>query len=156
MPGRLRGQLEEARKRREVEQRELMRQEEARARGDMAASAQQRILIVGPCASGKSALVEILRENGYNAHAAAQEHSHVPSMWLMNNPSHLIFLEVNIETIKTRRNVSWGEEFLQEELHRLAHAHAHADLIIDTNVLTLQQVGDTALEFLQSNGHRPV
>lgn len=118
-------------------------------RGDGLDVPAQRIVVVGPCASGKSALVNLLRERGYNAHAAAQEHSYVKTMWQMTKPSHLIFLEVNLPTIKQRRRVSWGEDYLQEELVRLAHARANADIIIDTNNLTVEQVAECALEFLK-------
>ncbi len=152
MRGPLRGQLEEARKRREVEKRELERRLAASPNGDGVGVAPQRIVVVGPCASGKSALVDALRERGYNAHSAAQEHSHVQTMWLMNNPSHLIYLDANLETIKQRRRVSWGEDFLQEERRRLAHARAHADIIINTNHLTLPQVVEQAVKFLAAAG----
>jgi len=150
MPGQLRGQLEEARKRREAEQRELERVSVAQANGTEAA--RQRILVVGPCASGKSAVVEALRQQGYNAHSAAQEHSHVQTMWLMNNPTHLIFLEVNMANIRQRRSVSWGEDYLQEERRRLAHAREHADIIIDTNQHPLPEVITEAVNFLKSAG----
>jgi ABC-type phosphate/phosphonate transport system ATPase subunit len=154
MPGNLRGQLEEARRRREVEQREFERQQAALHNGDIARGAHQRILIVGPCASGKSALVEALRQQGYNAHSAAQEHSHVKTMWMMNKPSHLIYLEVGIEAIKQRRTINWGAEFLQEENLRLAHARAHADCIINTDSLTPEQVVARAITFLHEVGLR--
>ncbi|MEI7557018.1 hypothetical protein [Candidatus Chlorohelix sp.] len=154
MPGNLRGQLEEARRRREVEQREFERQQTALREGDIARGTRQRILIVGPCASGKSLLVEALRQQGYNAHSAAQEHSHVKAMWLMNKPSHLIYLEVGIEAIKRRRSISWGAEFLQDENLRLAHARAHADCIINTNNLTPEQVAAHAITFLREAGLR--
>jgi deoxyadenosine/deoxycytidine kinase len=150
MPGKLRGQLEEARRRREVEQRELERQLQAHANGDVAGMNRQRIVVVGPCASGKSALVEILRNAGLNAHSAAQEHSHVPTMWMMSNPSHLIYLDAGLETIKKRRAVSWGQEFLEEERHRLAHARDHADLIINTDSMSLPQVAEKVLEFINT------
>ncbi len=150
MPGQLRGQLEEARKRREVEQREQERVLAATANG--VEVARQRILVVGPCASGKSALVEALRQHGYNAHSAAQEHSHVKTMWLMNNPTHLIFLEVNMENIRQRRSVSWGEDYLEEENRRLAHAREHADIIIDTNRIPLPEVITEAVDYLKSAG----
>jgi len=39
------------------------------------------IAVVGPCASGKTRLVQALRERGYNAREVAQNYSHVPTMW---------------------------------------------------------------------------
>ncbi len=144
----MRGQLEEARRRREAEEREQNRRLELSEQGDGTDVPPQRIVVVGPCASGKSALVNILRDQGYNAHAAAQEHSYVQAMWLMTNPSHLIYLDVGLNAIKQRRPVSWGEEYLQEENRRLAHARDHADIIIETDNLTLEQVASHALDFL--------
>jgi len=145
----MRGQLEEARRRREAEARELERRLHLSEQGDGSDVSLQRIVVVGPCASGKSALVNLLREQGFNAHAAAQEHSYVPTMWLMTNPSHLIYLDVSMPIIKKRRQVSWGEQYLEEENRRLAHAYKHADIIIDTNNLSVKQVAQCALEFLK-------
>lgn len=148
--GPLRGQLKEAQTRKEVEARELRRRLALSRDGSGNDVQRQRIVVVGPCASGKSALVEKLREYGYNAHAAAQEHSYVPAMWNMTKPSHLIYLDVDLENIKRRRQVSWGETYLQEENRRLAHAHAHADIILDTNQLNLEEVTALVLEFLNN------
>lgn len=145
----MRGQLEEARRRKEAEARELKRRIELSEVGDGSDVPRQRIVVVGPCASGKSALVNILRDEGYNARAAAQEHSYVQTMWMMSNPSHLIYLDAGLDAIKKRRRVSWGEDYLQEENRRLAHARAHADIVIETDNLTLEQIAGLALEFLQ-------
>ena len=45
-----------------------------------------RIVVVGPCASGKSTLVSGLREHGYDALASGQEHSEVHHLWRRTNP----------------------------------------------------------------------
>lgn len=144
----MRGQLEEARKRREAEARELSRRRTLSPDGDVRSVPEQRIVVVGPCASGKSLLVEALRERGYNAHAAAQEHSYVQTMWMMTNPSHLIYLDADMATIRGRRPVSWGQAYLDEENDRLAHARQSADIIISTNELTSGEVVAQALDFL--------
>lgn len=145
----MRGQLEEARKRREAENRELRRRLEISPNGDPSAVPYQRIVVVGPCASGKSMLVEALREHGYNAHAAAQEHSYVKTMWQMTRPSHLIYLDVDLPNIRQRRKISWGQDYLSEENHKLAHARQNADLIISTNDREPVQVVQQALDFLR-------
>ena len=147
----LRGQLAEARKRREAEAREHERRLRLSKNGDLKQVPHQRIVIVGPCASGKSVLVEALRERGYNAHASAQEHSYVQTMWKMTKPSHLIYLDADLTAIHQRRRVSWGQDYLDEENQRLAHARENADLIIDTAKLTPVEVADRALEFLESS-----
>ena len=145
----MRGQLEEARKRREAENRELKRRLQLSSNGDLSEVPYQRIVVVGPCASGKSMLVEALRDHGYNAHAAAQEHSYVQTMWQMTKPSHLIYLDVDLPNIRQRRRVSWGQEYLSEENERLAHARQNADLIISTNDREPGQVVRQALDFLK-------
>jgi ATPase subunit of ABC transporter with duplicated ATPase domains len=143
----MRGQLEEARRRKEIEARELNRQ--LHLSGQQGGQEIQRIAVVGPCGSGKSTLVNILRDHDYNAYSSAQEHSYVPTMWMMTNPSHLIYLDVRLETIRQRRQISWGEEYLQAENRRLAHARDHADIIIETDHFTLEQVVRRALDFLE-------
>lgn len=144
----MRGQLEEARRRREAEARELERRLQCSLDGSGKEVSRQRIVVVGPCASGKSALVDTLREQGYNAHSSAQEHSYVPTMWLMTNPSHLIYLDASLECIKQRRKVSWDATYLEEENRKLAHARAHADIILDTNNMSVQEVAACVLDFL--------
>ena len=145
----MRGQLEEARKRREAENRELKRRLQLSPNGDLTGVPYQRIVVVGPCASGKSMLVEALRDHGFNAHAAAQEHSYVKTMWQMTKPSHLIYLDVDLPNIRQRRRISWGEEYLSEENEKLAHARQNADLIISTNDREPVQVVQQALDFLK-------
>jgi hypothetical protein len=145
----MRGQLEEARKRREAENREHNRRLKVSVNGDLSSVPHQRIVIVGPCASGKSMLSEALREQGYNAYATAQEHSYVQTMWQMTRPSHLIYLDVDLPNIKQRRKIPWGQEYLTEENERLAHARQNADLIISTNDWEPDQVVQQALDFLK-------
>ncbi|HEX2909999.1 MAG TPA: hypothetical protein VH186_04270 [Chloroflexia bacterium] len=148
----MRGQLEEARKRREAEARELARRKKLSENGNDWEVPYQRIVIVGPCASGKTMLADALRDYGYNAHPSAQEHSYVQTMWRMTKPSHLIYLDADLETIKSRRRVSWGQSFLDEENQRLAHARENADIIITTNKLTQHEVVSRAIAFLEAAG----
>jgi hypothetical protein len=99
-----------------------------------------KIVIVGPCASGTTTLAEGLRGAGYDAHPCAQEHSYVPDMWRMSRPDVLIYLDATMETIRRRRDVSWGEEQLAAEQGRLAHALEHCDLYLATDDLTREEV----------------
>ncbi len=145
----MRGQLEEARKRREAEAREVARQKRLSETAGSRAVPVQRIVVVGPCASGKSLLVEALRQYGYNAHSSAQEHSYVKTMWTMTKPSHLIYLDVDLGTIKSRRTIAWGQAYLDEENQRLAHARQSADIVISTNGLSPGQVLRQAVDFLE-------
>ena len=113
----------------------------------------RRIAVVGVCASGKTRLVDGLRALGYDARQVVQEHSYAPDMWQrMARPDVLILLEASLDTIKRRREASFGESYLAEQRRRLAHAAAHADLIIHTDELTPDQVLDRAVSFLRGQG----
>lgn len=106
---------------------------------------------MGPCASGKSTLVEALRARGVDARHVAQEHSYVPDMWRrITRPHALIYLDVSYEASLRRRPMDWLPADHAEQLHRLRHARAHGDLYIDTDDLGPEQVLERALEFLTS------
>lgn len=113
-----------------------------------------RVAVVGPCVSGKSELVETLRENGYEARHVAQEHSYVPAMWeRISKPDVLIFLDVDYAAAKARRpNITWGPERLQDQAARLRHAREHCDLYVDTSGLTVEEVRKRVLGFLEEWG----
>ena len=97
--------------------------------------------IVGPCGSGKSTLSARLAERGLGARAIAQEHSYVPAMWQrLTNPGLLVFLQASYSVCTQRRQLSWTEQEYEEQLRRLAHAYAHADLRVDTDPLTPDEV----------------
>ena len=91
-----------------------------------------KIAVVGPCASGKSTLVARLLENGYDAHAIAQEHSAVRDLWKSRKPDLLIALDVSLEVVRQRRSPDWLEAVYERQHQRLKNAYAAADIIIDT------------------------
>jgi hypothetical protein len=106
--------------------------------------------IVGPCGAGKTILAEYLSRYGYLVHAIAQEHSSVKDMWLrMINPDILIFLQVSCSVGAMRRQMKWTESEWEEQQRRLAHAHSHADLILNTDSLSILEVRNLVLDFLQ-------
>jgi deoxyadenosine/deoxycytidine kinase len=97
--------------------------------------------VVGPCGTGKSELVKRLKESGYRARHIAQEHSFAPKMWqVITNPDILIYLHVSYEETLKRKSFRWSEEEYQEQLKRLRHAHENADIEIDTDPLTPDEV----------------
>lgn len=107
--------------------------------------------VVGPCGAGKSSLVASLKARGFTARHIAQEHSYVADMWKrLTNPDILIFLEVSYENTILRRKLDWTSGEYTEQLRRLRHARQYADLVIDTNQLTLAQVIETAIAFIQN------
>ena len=99
-----------------------------------------RIVVVGPCASGKSTLVSALQGNGYDAYAVAQEHSAVRYLWRRRNPDVLIALDVPLDVVRQRRGPGWLESVYERQHERLASAYQAADLKIDTSSLDVEGV----------------
>jgi deoxyadenosine/deoxycytidine kinase len=109
--------------------------------------------VVGPCGAGKSTLIASLERDGFACRHIAQEHSYVRDMWKrITNPDVLIFLQASFETCTGRRRLNWNRGDYDEEQSRLSHARSHADLLIDTDELSPEQVCRRALQFL---GHPP-
>jgi len=113
----------------------------------------QLIGVVGPCGSGKSTLVEGLEKHGYECRHIAQEHSYVPDMWqLITQPGILIYLNASFAVSTARAKLNWLEKDHAEQLRRLSHARAHANLLIDTDDLTPEGVLQSTLDFLVGIG----
>ena len=91
-----------------------------------------RVVVVGPCASGKSTLVRGLRDLGYDAIACGQEHSEIATLWRHAEPDVLIALLVDLPTVRRRRGDDWPERLHEVQKHRLAPAVAAADLVLDS------------------------
>jgi deoxyadenosine/deoxycytidine kinase len=107
--------------------------------------------VVGPCGAGKSSLVAGLKSQGYHIRHIGQEHSYVPDMWKrLTNPDLLIYLDVSYENTILRRKLDWSFEEYSEQLHRLRHARQHADLYLDTNSMTSNDVIQIVLSFVTS------
>jgi cytidylate kinase len=106
--------------------------------------------VVGPCASGKSTLIAGLTRLGFRTRHIAQEHSYVKYMWKrLTNPDVLIFLDAAWPTTCQRRKLDWTESDWQEQQRRLSHARANADLYLDTNKLSIEEVLDQVIAFLK-------
>ena len=105
--------------------------------------------IVGPSKSGKSTLKTGLEEKGYTVKHIAQEHSFAPSMWrTIARADILIYLDVSFDQTLLRGLPNWNEAEFEEELVRLAHARKNADLYINSNTLSREEVFGKALEFI--------
>ena len=126
------------------------------ARDELAAKEISSILIavVGPCASGKSLLVQALRVRGYNAREVLQEHSYVPTMWQrITQPDLLVYLDVSWEVARHRRPIDARADWWDELSKRLHHARQHADLYIHTDEIAPQEVLNKTLAFLRRLHH---
>ena len=108
------------------------------------------IAVVGPCASGKSHLVQALREQGYDAREVLQEHSYVPAMWQrITQPDLLIYLDVSEVVALQRRSTYTPKGWWATLAHRLRHARQHADFYINTDDLTIKEIIEKVLAFLK-------
>jgi adenylate kinase family enzyme len=106
--------------------------------------------VVGPCGSGKSTLIAGLEKYGYACRHIAQEHSYVQAMWQkIAKPDVLIYLSVSFPISTVRRKLDWQQKDYDEQLRRLEHARQHADLSIDTDEFTPEQVLQRVLNYLE-------
>src|SRR5215211_8397444 len=97
-------------------------------RGARIASKESRkVVVVGPCAAGKSTMVTALRALGYDAHVSGQEHSEIATLWQHSEPDVLIALAVDISAVRARRGGSWPEWLHDLQVRRLAAAARAAD-----------------------------
>jgi GTPase SAR1 family protein len=107
--------------------------------------------VVGVCGAGKTTLIEHLEANGYRARQIAQEHSYVPDMWQrLSAPDVLIYLEAEYPTTLKRKLFNWTAGEYQVQIHRLRHAKQHADLQVNTDSLSPQEVLTQVLSYLES------
>jgi deoxyadenosine/deoxycytidine kinase len=108
--------------------------------------------VVGPCAAGKTTLIQGLRALGYQAKHIAQEHSYAPRMWQrLTNPDILVYLDVSYPLTIQRRNLDWTVNEYTEEIYRLRHARKNAHLYVNTDALSPEQVLARVLVFLKDN-----
>ncbi|MGC9522182.1 MAG: hypothetical protein ACP5HG_09940 [Anaerolineae bacterium] len=107
--------------------------------------------VVGPCSSGKTTLVDRLREASYTVKEIMQEHAAAPDMWQrIGNPDVLIYLDVDPVVAAQREGLERPSSWWQAEREiRLAHARQHCDLYIDTTELTPREVYARARAFLE-------
>lgn len=104
--------------------------------------------VVGNCAAGKTTLVNGLTQKGYRAVNIAQEHSTAPRLWQRKNPDLLVCISCTLETAQGRREIYWGQERLDEQGKRLAHAREHCDFYLPTDGLTIDEVLQAVIGFV--------
>jgi len=106
------------------------------------------VVVVGPCAAGKSTLVRGLRARGYNAAVSGQEHSEIATLFRHSDPDVVIALDLDLATLRARRGADWPESIFRLQQRRLAVALAAADLVLDAASLDAVGVLTTATDFL--------
>lgn len=111
---------------------------------------QPLIAVVGPCAAGKTTLIEGLVDRGYRARQIAQEHSYVPKMWqILTKPEVLIYVDASFESCTQRKKLNWSVMEYERQIERLAHARQHCDIYLDTEGISPQEALEQALEALR-------
>lgn len=106
--------------------------------------------VVGPCAAGKTTLVERLRSLGYQAKHIAQEHSYVKDMWAqIAQPDVLIYLDVSYEISCERKNSYLSRKIFTNQVERLSHAKKYADLYVSTNDKSPSEVFQLVIRWLE-------
>jgi cytidylate kinase len=116
-----------------------------------------RIVVVGPCAAGKSTLVDNLRPRGFDIRSCVQEHSGVPDLWRrFSRADVLIYLDASLATIAHRqRRSDWTQQRLDVQRQRLSLARAQCDFYLVTDDLTREQVAEQVEAFLHARGVTP-
>ena len=108
-----------------------------------------RVAVTGVCASGKTTLVHNLRHENVDAYNVAQEHSLVKTLWNKKNPDLLVMLDATLPIIKLRRSVPWGEERLVAQHERLKNAKENANIFIQTDQLSKEEVTGQVLDYIK-------
>jgi hypothetical protein len=72
-------------------------------------------------------------------------------MWKrLTNPDLLVFLDVSYRISQQRRPMNWNESDYHEQKYRLSHARKHADYYLETDNLSIQEVLEKVLAFLNA------
>lgn len=116
--------------------------------------AKRAIVVVGPCASGKSTLVDGLVGLGYRARVVGQEHSEIERLWQRHDPAVVIGLQVRLETVRNRRGHEWSAAVYERQQRRLAMAMAAAAVVLYTDELSAMATLAAAAAVIRDAGIR--
>ena len=105
------------------------------------------IVVVGVCASGKTTLFRQLEPVGIPVRPVAQEHSLVRGLFRRRGARPLVLLTADWETVHRRRQLAWDPGFYRTEWRRLEEARHEADLVVQTDYLTPQQVAEAVVRW---------
>ena len=111
----------------------------------------RRIVVIGPCASGKTSLTSHLQRLGYDALACGQEHSEITELWRHQEPDVVIGLRIELDTLRRRRSSDWPEEIYDRQMTRLESGYRNADLMVDSDEIDQEEVADQVVAWL--TGH---
>jgi hypothetical protein len=111
----------------------------------------RRIVVIGPCASGKTSLTTRLQRLGYDARACGQEHSEIPELWRHQAPDVLVGLRIELATLRSRRSPTWPGSIYARQLERLASGFANADLLVDSEAFDQEGVVGEVVAWLRAH-----
>ena len=116
----------------------------------------RRIVVIGPCASGKTSLTTRLQRLGYDALACGQEHSEIAELWKHQQPDVVIGLRIGLDTLRQRRSDAWPEAIYHRQMTRLESGYRNAHLVIECDAVDQQAVSDRVVAWLGEHpgGHR--
>ncbi len=116
----------------------------------------RRIVVIGPCASGKTSLTARLQHVGYDALACGQEHSDIAELWKHQQPDVVIGLRIGLDTLRRRRSEAWSEDIYTRQMTRLESGYRNAHLLIDCDAVDQQAVFDRVVGWLAEHpgGHQ--
>ena len=113
------------------------------------------VAVVGVSAAGKSILARILRLRGFDAHCLPQEHSSVRDLALELGYHYVVVLDAELDTVRMRRMVGYGQERILVERERLGAAMARAVIHLHTDGLDPVAVADRVEAALRKKGVEP-
>jgi len=105
---------------------------------------------VGNCVAGKSTLVDSLKKRGYDAVNIPQEHSVSRRFWRRLSPDYLVYLYCSLGVARQRRKFQWGQERMDQQWEILSEARENADLFVDTDALTQDEVLEQVIGAISS------
>jgi deoxyadenosine/deoxycytidine kinase len=111
----------------------------------------RRIVVIGPCASGKTSLTTRLQGLGYDALACGQEHSEISELWRHRQPDVVVGLRIALDTLRQRRSDAWSEDIYARQMTRLASGYRHADLMIECDAIDQVAVVERVVAWLMAN-----
>lgn len=111
----------------------------------------RRLVVIGPCASGKTSLTTRLQRLGFDARACGQEHSEIQELWRHLDPDVLIGLKIDLDTLRRRRSSGWSASIYARQQERLASGYAQADLVIDCHDIDQDAVLQEVLDWLSDH-----
>lgn len=111
----------------------------------------RRIVVIGPCASGKTSLTASLQRLGYDALACGQEHSEIADLWKHQQPDVVIGLRIGLDTLRQRRSSDWPEALYHRQMARLECGFRNADLVIDSDRFGQDEVANQVVTWLKEH-----